>query len=145
MLLAGVRRWHGYDDAVTTLAAQRAQLADLALPASCDPGVHYGAMCAHDAEARRFEYLFGVEVLSWEGMPATVGRMRVMAARYAVWPHEGPIATVHHTWQAIWEGWLPGSGFRSAPSPDFERYGTGFDLRTGLGDITLWCPVVPVG
>jgi AraC family transcriptional regulator len=39
--------------------------------------------------------------------------------------------------------WFPASGFRSAPTPDFERYDARFDPATKSGVIEIWIPIVP--
>jgi predicted transcriptional regulator YdeE len=93
---------------------------------------------AHD-----LEYLVGVEVASVDALPAELGRMRVPAVRYAVFTHAGPVETIRTTWNAALNEWLPSSGFRSAQTPDFERYDERFDAATGSGIVEIWVGVVP--
>jgi AraC family transcriptional regulator len=45
--------------------------------------------------------------------------------------------------QAIWNDWLPRSGWRPVDGPEFEVYGERFDPRTGRGVIEVWSPVQP--
>lgn len=145
MLLAGVRRTHGFADAERTIAAQWADFRELAAIAALDLSTCYGVMCASDPVARTLEYLCGIEVPAFEGLTEGLGRMRVPAAHYAVFEHAGSIATLRATWDAILHRWFPGSGERDAGTPDFERYDARFDAATGAGVIELWIPVVPRG
>jgi AraC family transcriptional regulator len=50
-------------------------------------------------------------------------------------------ATLHNTWQYIWKQWLPTSGLKPAPTPDFECYDERFDPFTGEGSIEIWFPI----
>jgi AraC family transcriptional regulator len=67
--------------------------------------------------------------------------MRVPAARYAVFLHEGNVATIQQTWQHIFSTWLPSSGLRSGNTPDFEAYDERFDGATGEGGVEIWLSV----
>jgi AraC family transcriptional regulator len=69
--------------------------------------------------------------------------MRVPAVRYAVFLHEGNVATIRSTWREIFSSWLPSSGMRSANTPDFERYDERFNGETGEGSVELWLGVQP--
>jgi AraC family transcriptional regulator len=143
MLLAGLRRWHGYADSVAGIPAQWAEFTRLRpLPGEVAP-VTYGVMCAHDPVALRFEYMCAVEVEQFENLPEISGRMRVPEARYAVFVHPGDVTTIRDTFRAVHEKWTPRSGYRNAGTPDFERYGPGFDPDAGVGDIEIWQAVVP--
>jgi AraC family transcriptional regulator len=65
--------------------------------------------------------------------------------RYAVFTHEGPIESIRATWNAAMNEWLPKSGFKSANTPDFERYDERFDAETGSGIVEIWLGIVPAG
>ena len=146
MLLAGVRRHHGYDGAAASIPAQWAELAALGRLPGQRGDVTYGVVCGSDAAARTFEYLCGAEVDGFDALAPGVGRMRVPAQRYAVFTHRGGVATLRATWEAIWHAWLPRSGERPADTPDFERYDPRrFDARTGTGEIEIWFPVAEPG
>lgn len=69
--------------------------------------------------------------------------MRVPAARYAVFLHEGNVATIQETWQQILSSWLPKSGMQSNETPDFEVYDERFDGATGEGGVEIWLGVKP--
>lgn len=140
MLLAGPRRTHTFADAGRTITAQWRDLDALgAIPGRRGTAV-YGAICGADPAAETMEFLCGVEVDSFEGLPPEIGRMRVPPQHYAVFVHRGGRPTLRETWTAIW-AWLPGSGYVSAPTPDFELYGDRWDARTGTGEIEIWVPV----
>jgi AraC family transcriptional regulator len=91
------------------------------------------------------DYLCGVEVSSATGLPAGFTTVKIPAQRYAVFPHREHVSKLRGTLDAI-SKWLPTSGLEAArglgDAPDFfERYGEGFDPRTGTGDIEIWIPV----
>lgn len=145
LLLAGLRRWHGFGDAATTVPAQWAEFARLGTLPGQRGRVAYGAVCQSAPERQAFEYLAGVEVASLEGLPGELGRMRVPPAHYAVFTHRGHVSGLRQTWDAIWNDWLPRSGRQPASTPDFERYGEDFDARTGTGTVEIWFPLAPAG
>jgi len=93
------------------------------------------------------DYLSGVEVSNVEH-PEEFSHARIPAQRYAVFPHQGHVSQLYDTLEAIQDTWLPASGRSivraTAGAPDFfERYGEGFDPRTGMGDIEVWIPIAP--
>lgn len=142
MLLAGIRRHHAYAESPRTIPEQWAELTAAGpLPGQVPGMVAYGVICGNDPANGRFEYMTAVEVHSFDALPEGQGRMRVLPRRYAVFAHDGPTATLHRTWDAIWNEWLPRSGLRGAHAPDFERYDERFDRTTGRGGIEIWYPV----
>jgi predicted transcriptional regulator YdeE len=145
MLLAGLRRHHGFAESVSSIPAQWDEFEQLGEIPGRVGAVAYGAMCGADPERQTLEYLVGVEVESFDGLPAHLGRMRVPAVRYAVFTHEGPIESIRATWNAAMNEWLPKSGFKSANTPDFERYDERFDAETGSGIVEIWLGIVPAG
>jgi AraC family transcriptional regulator len=86
--------------------------------------------------------MVAVEVKSFDAIPKDLGRMRVPAVRYAVFRHEGNVATIQDTWKQIFD-WLPRSGMQSAQTPDFEVYDEHFDGATGEGGVEIWLGVKP--
>lgn len=146
MLLAGVRRSHAFAGAADTIPAQWRDLA-ARLPLPGQRGsVTYGAVCGSDPAAGTLEYLAGVQVDGFEALPPEIGRMRVPEQRYAVFIHRDGAAALRAAWDAIWQRWLPASGWRPADSPDFERYDPArFDPATGRGEIEIWFPVAGPG
>jgi AraC family transcriptional regulator len=108
----------------------------------------YG-VCIGCSGADTFEYLCGVEVAHASVVPQNWSRLSLPAQTYAVFAHDGHVTKIRETIRGIFEERLPQSGLELAPTaaeiPDlFERYGPGFDARTGSGDIEVWIPVKPV-
>jgi AraC family transcriptional regulator len=100
----------------------------------------YGVCCNGDDEGN-FDYVAGVEVSDFSGVPPEFTRVRIAAQRYAVFIHHEHISAIRRTINSIWSGWLPQSGYEVADAPNFERYGAGFDSRTGMGGLEIWIPV----
>jgi AraC family transcriptional regulator len=95
-----------------------------------------------------FEYITGVEVSSFEKVPAKLRRLEVPAQRYAVFVHDGHVSGIRDTMYTIKKGWLPKlmvagrTGAERGVQPDFfERYGKDFDPKTATGKIELWVPL----
>jgi AraC family transcriptional regulator len=144
ILLAGLRREHAFDEAAQGIPAQWEEFRRLGPIAGQRGRTAYGVMCGVAPERRVFEYMCGVEVAGFDAVPAGLGRLRIPARRYAVFAHDGHVSALHAAWDAIWNEWLPRSGYRSASAPDFEVYGERFDPAAGHGGIELWSPIDPV-
>lgn len=104
--------------------------------------IAYGVCCNGDDEGN-FDYLAGVEVASFSGLPREFARVRIPAQQYAVFTHADHVSTVRRTVMTIWNKWLPESGLEAADAPSFERYDEAFDGRTGTGGFEIWIPVRP--
>ena len=39
------------------------------------------------------------------------------------------------------QGWLPGSGYRTVPAPSFECYSEAFDPANAIGNVDIWIPI----
>ena len=95
------------------------------------------------------DYVAGFEVADSDGLPKEFTCVKIPSRTYAVFVHDGHVATVRNTFDAIMRTWLPASGLQIANTADahvyvLERYGEGFDPRSGTGDIQLWVPVTDV-
>lgn len=143
MLMGGLRRTHTFAGAAQGIPEQWRALGQM-LPLPGQRGATmYGVMCGADPQAQTFEYMTGVEVAALDALGPEYGRMRIPAQRYAVFTHRGHVSTLHTTWDAIWNEWLPRSGYRLANTPEFELYDARFDPRTGTGVIEVWASIVP--
>ncbi len=143
MSLAGIRRHHTFGDSAHGIPAQWRELGPL-LPMPGQRGrTAYGVICTASPEEQTLEYMCAVEVESFDALPAGTGRLRVPVGHYAVFVHEGNVATIRATWDAILGDWLPRSGRRTAQRPDLEVYGERFDPATGDGGIEIWFPIEP--
>jgi AraC family transcriptional regulator len=102
--------------------------------------VAYG-VCYNPDEAGNFDYIAGVEVADFASLPKDLARLRLAEQRYAVFTHDGHVSTTRSTFTAIFDDWLPKSGYRTANAPPFERYDERFDAHTGMGGFEIWIPV----
>ena len=142
MLFAGIRRKHTFASMGKHMARQWEEFEKLGeLPGQVGT-TSYGAICGGDPKTQTMEYMCAVEVQSFDAVPKELGRMRVPAVRYAVFRHDGNVATIQATWKQIFE-WLPSSGMESAHTPDFEVYDERFDGSTGEGGVEIWLGVKP--
>jgi AraC family transcriptional regulator len=102
--------------------------------------VAYGVCCNGD-DAGNFDYIAGVEVSDFSDLPREFSRVRIPQQKYAVFTHREHVATIRRTIDAIWNHWLPASGFKMADAPTFERYDDKFDPVTGNGGFEIWVPI----
>lgn len=142
MTIAGMRAHFTFSDTQGIPALWTKFMAGGRLPHETG-SAHYG-LCFQAAGG--FDYLCGVEILSLDGLPSGIQHSNVPAQRYAVFSHAGHVSGLRGTLDTIWRKWLPSSGYQVNPpangSPDFfERYGSGFNPQTGMGDIEVWLPV----
>lgn len=100
----------------------------------------YGILCNSDEEGN-VEYITGVEVSSFAGLPDDWRRLRVPEQRYVVFSHEGHVSAIRSTWLAIFNKWLPESGHLFSGGPEFERYSEKFDPVAGIGGMEIWIPI----
>ncbi|WP_343717704.1 GyrI-like domain-containing protein, partial [Inquilinus sp.] len=100
----------------------------------------YGVCCNTD-DAGNFDYIAGVEVASFDDLPAELSRVRIPAQRYAVFAHRAHISRIRATHYTIWTQWLPESGHAFADAPSFERYSRDFDPWAGTGLVEIWMPL----
>lgn len=142
MLLGGLRAHHQFETMALTIPAQWERFRAMGAIPGRVGGIRYGAICGTDVAKQRLEYMCAVEVESFAALPETIDRMRVPDAHYAVFTHDRPAGKLGETWTAIWEQWVPTAGYQPAPTPDFERYGEGFDVTTMSGDTEIWLPIV---
>jgi len=140
LLLAGIRRKHNFASMAEGIPLQWDDFMKLGpLPGQVGKTA-YGAIAGGDPQKQTMEYMCGVEVKSFDAVPKELGRMRVPAAKYAVFRHSGNVATIQDTWRQIF-AWLPNSGMQSNETPDFEVYGERFDGATGEGGVEIWLGV----
>jgi AraC family transcriptional regulator len=100
----------------------------------------YGVCCNSD-DAGNIDYLCGVEVSDFSGIPPELARLRIAEQTYAVFSHRDHISSIRSTWHSIWNEALPQSNRATIDAPNFERYGPEFDPRTGLGGVEIWIPI----
>ncbi len=91
-------------------------------------------------ETGECEYMAGMEVTDTAELPREFTAITVPAQRYARLMHRGHITTIRSTIEAIFDQWLPSSGYRRkhAPWTFIEYYGPDFNEHTGLGTVEIW-------
>ena len=141
LLLAGLRRRHAFAGAAEGIAAQWREFRGMDPVPHRRGDVAYGVLCGGDPVAQVLEYMCAVEVSEFD--PAHVGRMRVPPQHYAVFAHAGPAKALQATWQAIWDAWLPRSGYRMAKGPEVEVDDARFDPAAGTGVVEVWTSILP--
>ena len=104
------------------------------------PGVTYGLCGEFFVDEGVFEYMSGMEVSETAELPREFKLITVPAQRYARLAHRGHITTIRSTIGAVFEEWLPRSGYRQkrAPWSFVEYYGPDFNGSTGLGTVEIW-------
>ena len=100
----------------------------------------YG-VCYNTDESGNLDYLCGVEVEEFSGLPAEFSSLRIPAQHYAVFLHADHVSSIRSSWNAVWNMWLPQSGHHCADAPFFERYPETFDPQSGQGGVELWVPL----
>jgi AraC family transcriptional regulator len=109
--------------------------------------VAYGICLQLLSEATQsFDYVAGIQVRDVSSLADGWSSLRIPALRYAVFPHREHVSRLADTIDAIFHGWLPGSGFialqGAGDTPGLvERYGEAFDPRSGTGDVQVWIPI----
>ena len=110
--------------------------------------VGYGVVFDGKETECDFEYLAGVQVSSFDGLPVDFARMSVPAQKYAIFPHRDHVSKIRNTIDAAAKTWLRqavAQGLAASPSPGrpwmIEYYGEDFDPKTGMGTIEIWFPV----
>lgn len=100
----------------------------------------YG-VSTHCTEMGHFDYLCGVEISDASAIAPPFSSIAIPTQHYAVFQHCAPISTIKDTYAAIWEKWLPESGYQITDTPMFERYDQRFDPQTGTGVVQIWVPL----
>ena len=98
-------------------------------------------LCCNPDEDGSFEYIAGVRVSRVDELPPGFTHQRLPARRYAVFRHTGHVSSIHETFAAIFQRWLPASGLQAADAPEFERYSADFDPMAGKGHVDIWVPL----
>ena len=91
------------------------------------------------------EYLCGVEVSGFTGVPSDFTVVSLAPAKYAVFAHRDHVSKLSQTIGAVFFQWLPQSGHVAGGDTDtpafLERYSEEFNPQTGLGGMEIWVPL----
>ena len=99
----------------------------------------YGVEGNMDMSTGEFDYLAGFEVTPDSSVPPGMSHWDIPAQTYAVFPCT--LSTIKETWQAASDIWLPQSGWRYGPGPDFELYPETFDPDQPGSEMFIYLPV----
>jgi len=144
LLIAGLRRVYAPGE-MNGMAAQWQSFAQHIGKIAGQAGRTTYGVCWQASDGEGLEYLSGVEVSGFAGLPNGFTVVSLAPARYAVFPHRGHVLKLSETIEAIFWGWLPESGQEAggdAETPAFlERYSEEFDPGTGMGGMEVWIPL----
>lgn len=104
-----------------------------------NPAVCYGAMDHYDEATQEFDYLAACEVKG-DSVPTGMVRWIVPAQTYAVYPCTLP--RIGEAWTAVYQQWLPTSGYQRAAGPEFELYDEKFNPQDPASVLYLCVPIV---
>ena len=131
---------HNSHESIPRLWQQLASRAS-EIPNSID-SIGYG-LCLN---TQGFHYLAGYAVWDFADLSPGINHITLPAQTYGVFPHCGHVREICKTIDAIFDSWLPHSGYSlntndNNPLHFFERYGESFDPASGSGDIEIWLPL----
>jgi AraC family transcriptional regulator len=96
----------------------------------------FGVVTNADADGS-MDYMCCMEVSSFDGCPEELQRMTVAPARYAEFPHDGPVWEIRQAWQHA----LGECSGKIADAPMMERYQPTYNPNTGTGGMSLLIPL----
>ncbi len=138
ILLAGLRQYHLFSSVQQTIPQQWQQFRQQYSQLLSRGSRSFGATCMSDANG--FEYMCAVEVDNFEQLAPDTGRMIIKAQYYAVFRHQGDIATIGQTWQQIHQ-WIATSDYQHEHAPCFELYDERYNAKTGFGLVEIWIAI----
>ncbi len=105
-----------------------------------NPAICYGVSDNYDETTGVMDYFAAVEVADATQAPKDMERITLPAQRYAVFTCTLP--TMHSTYEQIYGTWLPSSGYRRGPGPEFELYDESFNPEDPKSQFRAYVPVV---
>ncbi|MAT44649.1 MAG: AraC family transcriptional regulator [Anaerolineaceae bacterium] len=106
-----------------------------------DPTVCYG-ICSSMDETGAFEYVAAAPVNKIDELPEGMVARMVSEQEYAVFIHAGALDTLGKTYDSIYQGWLPNSGYEFVPAAhDFELYDQDFKFGDPDSKMYIYIPV----
>lgn len=94
----------------------------------------------HDFREDGFRYFAGVQVSSTASLPQELTTLDIPVQKYAVFKHEGPIATIRHTIDRAW-AWVKASGQGCDSNPmHVEVYSRQWAANKN-GGVEVWTPI----
>jgi AraC family transcriptional regulator len=99
----------------------------------------YGVMDHLDARTGEFDYLAAFEVTTIAEIAEGMTVKAIPAQTYAVFPCM--LSTLRQTYAAIYQDWMPNSGYQRAGGPEFELYDERFTPDDPNSEMFLYIPV----
>lgn len=100
----------------------------------------FGVVRARNEE--EFDYVASMEVSSFLGAPKELQRVEIPPQKYLVFDHKEHISRLHNTIHTAMNKWLPESDYTMSNSIHFARIQGELNLETGLGNISVWIPIL---
>lgn len=88
-----------------------------------------------------FEKWAAVEVSIFDNLPEDIETFPLPAGPYAVFVHRGTAADADGTYRAIFESWLPSSGYAVDDRPHFAVMGEKYKNDSADSEEEIWIPV----
>jgi AraC family transcriptional regulator len=140
MMIAGLNRSYTAESRVA-IPQQWEQFVSQAKSIPGAEGTTYYGVCWNTKPNCEFDYLTGVEIATASKLPPQFTSLKLIAKRYAVFPHSKHVSMIPKTIDAIWTKWVPNCGLKVAEAPCFERYTSEFNPATGMGGMEIWIPL----
>jgi predicted transcriptional regulator YdeE len=101
--------------------------------------IAYGVMDHFDEVSGEFDYLAGIKVGEGGDLPDGMVSWQIPAQTYAVVSTTLP--TIRDVFDELYNAWLPASGYRRAPGPEFELYDERFNAAEPHSELDLYIPI----
>ena len=88
-----------------------------------------------------FSYIAGVEVDSFDQLPAGMITRTLPASKYAVFTHKGPLSALSTTYENVFTKWIPASGLQPDANFAFEYYDERFNANSDNSEVDIYVPV----
>ncbi len=114
------------------------------LPGVINPKTAYGICYSEETDMTAdtpFFYIAGMEVSLDAVVPADFHEKSIPEADYAVFEHIGSLDTLQQTYKAIYNEWLPSSGYQRMNDYDIELYDERFKYGAPDSVFEIWIPI----
>jgi AraC family transcriptional regulator len=101
--------------------------------------IAYGVMDHFDEASGEFDYLAGIKVSEGGDLPGDMVSWEIPAQTYAVVSTTLP--TIRAVFDELYNAWLPASGYKRAPGPEFESYDERFNAAEPHSELDLYIPI----
>jgi AraC family transcriptional regulator len=141
LTVVGISRYYPFEEVGGIPDQWQSFAPNIARVSSVERPTTYGVI--YNGTDSSFDYLSGVELLKGADSPDNLVQLDLVPQDYLVFTHNGHVAALRDTCDAIWSDWLPSSSQSIVEAPWFERYGESFNPQTGEGGLEVWIPIEP--